>query len=102
MRCVFGAHRLPIDAVEIRIVKIIAQVRPCLVEDLELLAREVDIHLCGDRERARSAALERHYIDATLFEIKNFFAVGRELSVAFETSGGGQLPRDRGLSRKLI
>ena len=99
---VFGSNRSPIDAVQIRVKEVIPQVRPRLIEDLGLLAREVDIHLGGDRKRSRIASLERHSVDATLHQVKHLFAVGRELRVAFEARRRCQLPRDCRLTRKFI
>src|SRR5205085_7359948 len=94
---------LPVGPVKVRVVEVVAHVLPALLEDLCLLAREINVHLGGDRERARRLSLvERGDLNATVLDVEDLLAVGRELCVRFEAGRGGQLPRDRRLAREFV
>ena len=63
--------------------EVVGENAPRLVEDRELLAREVDVELGGDGDRTR-AARDSTLIDAdaAVLEVVDLFAVGGELRVA--------------------
>jgi hypothetical protein len=76
--------------------------QPCS-EDLKLLAREVNVHLRRDRERARRLTLvERRDLYAAVLDVEDLLAVGRELRVRLEALRRSELTRDGRLARKLV
>src|SRR6185369_13796210 len=77
-RFVVRANLLPVHAVKIGIIEMVAQVGPTLPEHFHLLLREVDIHFRRDRNRTRSS-LEVHRADPTIIKIEDLLAVRREL-----------------------
>jgi hypothetical protein len=90
---------LPVGAVVLRVVEVVAHQLPALLEDFHLLAREVHVHLGRDRERAgRLALVERRDLYAAVLDVEDLLAVGRELRVGLEALRRGELARDRWLA----
>ena len=90
---VFTPYFIPVSAIKFWIEKVIAQIRPGLPKDLDLLAREIDIHLSRNRELSYLPVLERNDVDTSLLEVIDLLAVGRELRAALKAGRRGQLLR---------
>src|SRR5215207_828617 len=73
-RFVFGAHRFPVCAVKVRVVKEVAKVGPALPEHLHLLARKIHVHFSSDGKLS-STALEIHHADTAIVDKKDLLAV---------------------------
>src|SRR5947209_4804307 len=86
---------LPVGPVEFRVVEVVAHELPTLLEDLQLLAREINVHLSRDREAVlRLSLIERHDLNSTVLNEEDFFTVGRELRVRLESLRRSQLTRN--------
>ncbi len=91
-RLVLSAHLVPVRTVITGVVKIVAQVRPTLLEHLHLLARKIDVQLSRDRQRTRPP-FEIHHADPAVFEIEDLLVVRRKLGPVLRTRGRRQLLR---------
>jgi hypothetical protein len=101
-RRVAGAHGIPVDAVELLVVKAVAHVHPRLAEDLHLLFGEDHVHFGVHGDGPRLPAFDRDDRDASLLDVKHLASVGRELRVRLGTRRRRELSRNRGLACEFV
>jgi len=80
-RAVGLARGVPVHAAERRIEEVVAQQRPRLPEDGQLVLGEIDRGLGGHRERTGFTPIDRDDVDAAVVEVVDLFAVRRDLRI---------------------
>ena len=102
IRLVAPLDRVPIDAVHVRLEEVVGENAPRLVEDGELLAREVDVEVRGDGDGPHCARVDVDRVDAAVLEVVDLFAVRTELRALLEARRRRELTRHRGAVRQLV
>lgn len=102
-RRVFRAHGVPVHAVHVRVMEVVAQPRPGLFERERPGDGEIDVHVRVERNGLGLAARGQRYREQLVaVEVIDVLAIGAELRIGLFATGGRQLARNRRLLQQRM